>query len=67
MPWTCFSYPADVPSDSSDHRGAQPASSCSRQMTSSTCFRYQTGADLGDLPPAQPGSRRITNTTCFRY
>jgi hypothetical protein len=40
MPLTCFSYPADVPPDVSDHGGAKAASPGPRRITSTTCFRY---------------------------
>jgi hypothetical protein len=67
MPLTCFSYPADVPPDVSDHGGAKAASPGTRRMTYSTCFRYQAGTDPGDMPPARPSPHRMTSTTCFRY
>ena len=67
MPMTCFSFPADVSPGVPGSSGAKAASPGPRQLTNTTCFRYQAGTDLGGMPPAQPGPRRITNTTCFRY
>jgi hypothetical protein len=67
MPSTCFSYPADVPPGVPDPSGGKAASPRPRLMTSTTCFRYHAGTDLGGMPSARPGPRRMTNTTCFRY
>ena len=40
MPWTCFSYEADVPSRTSHRDVAEPTPSGLRSMTFGTCFRY---------------------------
>jgi hypothetical protein len=70
MPFACFSYPADVPPDSSreavQHSGwlgcftyaAEP-----RRMSTGSCFSYSADAPQS----APPGPRRMTYTTCFRY
>jgi hypothetical protein len=56
MPWSCFSYQADVP-----HR-----------MSTGTCFSYSPGVPPGTgngnaALPVLPGLRSMTYGTCFRY
>ena len=75
MPFTCYSYPADMPSASLSRAVLQAGSRDQRKpgypsfrypMMSYPvwpCFRYQA-----DELPAPPGLRRMPGTsTCFRY
>jgi hypothetical protein len=76
MPWSCFSYPADVPIPSVPR---QMTTTCCfsypadlRRMTVSHCFSYSVGAPLGvgnrdAAQSALPGLRSMTFSTCFRY
>jgi len=74
MPWSCFSYPADVPPGTGTRDDAQSASPSLRTMPYS-CFSYSVDAPLGvrNHNAAQPGERPYVVSAafpgypCFRY
>lgn len=75
MPYTCFSFPADVPPGSGTSEAARSGLGDQRRMPWSCysypamCFSYPDdmppGGNFGDAAPAGP--RGKTSTTCFRY
>ena len=72
MPFMCFSYPADVPSDASNRNIAQSTSSACAKWGYLGCFSY--GADVllgpetrGTAQAAPSGSRRMASGSCFSY
>jgi hypothetical protein len=74
MPWTCFSYPADVPPGIGrrDVTQSDPSGpSGPHRMVTTHCFSYP--ADLSPVTAtngaaeAAPPCPRRTNSTCFSY
>ena len=79
MPWTCFSYPADLPPGTGNSDAAQPAPPGLRRMPAGPCFSYPHAcfsypADTppgGRTPdaagPVLPDLRKMPSSICFRY
>jgi hypothetical protein len=75
MPFTCYSYPADVPPGAPVRSGARSALSGPHRMrTGTACFRDPADAPRSmpfmcfSYPSAPPGMRQVpTGGTCFRY
>ncbi len=77
MPYTCFSYSADLPPSAGDRSAAQAALRDLRRMPAScfsypiACFSYPSDVLPGitNRDAAQPGLRdpRRMPATCFRY
>jgi hypothetical protein len=78
MPFTCYSYPADMPPGGANKGPVRAARRGLREMPHSCysypliCFSYPDVAshviqDRAAAPAAPPGLRRMPNTTCFRY
>jgi len=81
MPWSCFSYPADVPPGTGKFNAARSAPPGLHRMPATYCFSYPGdlhpcfsypanaplgGADRYAAQPALPGLRKMPNI-CFRY
>ena len=71
MPWSCFSYPADVPPGTGKFNAARSAPPGLHRMPATYCFSYP-----GDLHPcfsyttdasAVSGLRRTGLLHCFSY
>jgi hypothetical protein len=64
MPWSCFSYPSDMPPGTETRNAAQPILRDSRRMPI-TCYSYPVVSwcfsyDPGDVPRRMP-------YTCYSY
>jgi hypothetical protein len=78
MPFTCYSYPGDVPPDNANRDASQAARRHLREMPNpcysypNMCFGYPDDAPWGTpshdaVSPALPGLRGMPFGTCFRY
>jgi hypothetical protein len=77
MPWSCYSYLADVPA-STPNRGAVPSAPPGRREMPYPCYSYpfMCFSYPGEVPPGggHPGAARLPLSglrrmpmTCFRY
>ena len=72
MPWTCFSYPADVPPGANNRNIAQSTSSACAKWGYLGCFSYGAdvlvGPETGGMAQSAPaGPRRMAGGSCFSY
>lgn len=76
MPYTCFSFPAEMPPGTGNRDAARAALGDVRRMPFPCfsyplmCFSYPPETLIGNGGAAQPepdGLRRMPNVVCFRY
>ena len=80
MPWTCFSYPADVPPGTRNPNAVQPElrgmpntlcfsypGHTPRSMPAGCCFSYSAEVPLGDGAQPDLGDPLTMPIMCFRY
>ena len=72
MPWSCFSYPANVPTGIDSDDAARSAPAGLRRMVTTHCFCCPADVPTGTgtrsaAQSASPGLPRKTNSACFRY
>jgi hypothetical protein len=69
MPYTCFSFPAEMPPGAGNRDTARAALGDVRRMPF-PCFSYPAETLIGNGGTAQPepdGLRSMPNVVCFRY